>query len=117
MWLPCSQTSGCLDSAAASVVPLGELLSRRPLFVSLFLGRLYLQEDIRSGIPSQPRGPADISPEIDPSSLPVPVPFSLETINCLCHHRIIIQHIPLGHHSMREEILSNILVAPTFNQL
>ena len=32
----------------------------------------YLQ-DGRSGIPSQPRGPADISPEIDPSSLPVPV--------------------------------------------
>jgi len=25
--------------------------------------------------------------------------------------------IPLGHHSMREEILSNIFVAPTFNQL
>jgi len=43
--------------------------------------------------------------------------FSLETINCLCHHRIIIQHIPLGHHSMREEIRSNIFVAPTFNQL
>ena len=33
----------------------------------------YLQ-DGRSGIPSQPRGPADISPEIDPSSLPVLVP-------------------------------------------
>jgi len=48
---------------------------------------------------------------------PFPFQFSLETINCLCHHRIIIQHIPLGHHSMREEILSNILVAPTFNQL
>ena len=46
-----------------------------------------------------------------------PFQFSLETINCLCHHRIIIQHIPLGHHSMREEILFNILVAPTFNQL
>ena len=44
-------------------------------------------------------------------------PFSLETINCLCHHIIIIQHIPLGHHSMREEILSTILVARTFNQL
>ena len=48
---------------------------------------------------------------------PFPFQFSLETINCLCHHRIIIQHIPLGHHSMREEILSNILVVPTFNQL
>jgi len=32
------------------------------------------------------------------------VKLGLETINCLCHHRIIIQHIPLGHHSMREEI-------------
>ena len=49
---------------------------------------------------------------------PFPFQFSLETINCLCHHRIIFQHIPLGHHSMREEILSNILVAPTtsFNE-
>ena len=46
---------------------------------------------------------------------PFPFQFSLETINCLCHHRIIIQHIPLGHHSIREEILPNILVAPTFN--
>ena len=43
--------------------------------------------------------------------------LGLETINCPCHHRIIIQHIPLGHHSMREEIFSNIPVAPTFNQL
>ena len=25
-----------------------------------------------------------------------PFQFSLETINCLCRHRIIIQHIPLG---------------------
>jgi len=48
---------------------------------------------------------------------PFPFQFSLETINCLCHHRIIIEHIPLGHHSMREELLFNILVAPTFNQL
>ena len=32
----------------------------------------YLQDGC-SGIPSQPRGPVDISPEIDPSSLPVPV--------------------------------------------
>ena len=29
----------------------------------------------------------------------------LITGNCFCHHRIIIQHIPLGHHSMREELL------------
>ena len=43
---------------------------------------------------------------------PFPFQFSLETINCLCHHRIFIQRIPLGHHLMREEILSNILVAP-----
>ena len=34
---------------------------------------------------------------------PFPFQFGLETINCLCHHRIIIQHVPLGHHSMREE--------------
>ena len=33
----------------------------------------YLQ-DGRSGTPSRPRGPADISPETDPSSLPVHVP-------------------------------------------
>jgi len=46
---------------------------------------------------------------------PFPFQFSLETINCLCHHRIIIQHIPLKHHSMRE-VLFNILVAPTFNE-
>jgi len=48
---------------------------------------------------------------------PFPFQFSLETINCLCHHSIIIQHIPIGQRSMREEIFSNILVAPTFNQL
>ena len=47
---------------------------------------------------------------------PFPFQFSLETINCLCHHSIIIQHIPLKHHSMREEVLFNILVAPTFNE-
>ena len=46
---------------------------------------------------------------------PFPFQFSLETIKCLRHHRIIIQHIPLGHHSIREEILCNILIAPTFN--
>ena len=33
----------------------------------------YLQ-DGRSGSPSRPRSPADISPETDPSSLPVHVP-------------------------------------------
>ena len=31
-------------------------------------------ENGRYGIPSRPRGPADVSPRIDPSSLPVPVP-------------------------------------------
>jgi len=48
---------------------------------------------------------------------PLLILFSLETIYCFCCHRIIIQHIPLGHHSMREKELSNILIAPTFNQL
>ena len=38
-------------------------------------------------------------------------------IYCFCCHRIIIQHIQLGHHSMREKELSNILIAPKFNQL
>jgi len=28
-----------------------------------------------------------------------------------------IPHIPFGHHSMRERVLSNVLVAPTFNRL
>jgi len=32
-------------------------------------------------------------------------------------HRMIIQRIPLGHHSTREKELSNILSAPTFNRL
>jgi len=43
--------------------------------------------------------------------------FSLETIYCFRCHRIIIQHIPLRYHSMTEKELSNILHAPTFNQL
>ena len=43
--------------------------------------------------------------------------FRLETIYRFCCHRIIIQHIPLGYHSTREKELSNILIAPTFNQL
>jgi len=34
--------------------------------------------------------------------------FSLETIYCFCCHRIIMQHIPLGHHSMREKGLSTV---------
>ena len=50
-----------------------------------------------------------VYPRIPPPNTP------LITGNCFCHHRIIIQHIPLGHHSMGKEILSNILVAPTFN--
>jgi len=34
--------------------------------------------------------------------------FSLETICCFCCHRFIMQHIPLGHHSMREKGLSTV---------
>ena len=45
-----------------------ENLFYRPLILAGYL------QDGRSGIPSRPRGPADISPRIDPSSLPVPVP-------------------------------------------
>jgi len=86
----------------------------------LFFSPIYLQDTCRTAAQESCH-----SPEVQRTSVqkltnllcPFPFQFSLETINCLCHHRIIIQHIPLGHHSMREEILSNILVAPTFNQL
>ena len=44
-----------------------------------------------------PRGPADISPKNTHLLCPFSFQFSLETIYCLCRHRIIIQHIPLGH--------------------
>jgi len=59
----------------------------------------YLQ-DGRSGISLRPRGPADISPKQTHLLCPFPFQFSLETMNCLCRHRIIIQRIPLGHHSI-----------------
>ena len=41
----------------------------------------------------------------------------LKPLTVFCCHRIIIQHIPLGNHSMRVKELSNILIAPIFNQL
>jgi len=117
------------NSAAAMSCPRNSSEVRRPFRVSagrravasseetveLLAG--YLQ-DGRSGISLRPQGPADISPKTDPfffarsrSSL-VLKPFTV-----FCCHRIIIQHIPLAHHSMREKELSNILSAPTFNQL
>jgi len=44
---------------------------------------------------------------------PFPFQFSPETVYRFCCRRIIIQHnVPLGHRSMREKELSNILIVP-----
>ena len=40
--------------------------------------------------------------------------FWLETIYCLCCHRMVIWHIPPGYYSMRKKELSNIFIASTF---
>ena len=87
-----------------------------PLFASMD----YLQDTCRTAALELRHGPEAQRTSVQKQThllCPFTFQFDLETINCLCHHRIIIQHIPLGHHSMREEILSNIAVAPTFNQL
>ena len=72
---------------------------------------IHLQDTCRTAAPELRHGPEVQRTSVQKQThllCPFTFQFGLETINCLCHHRIIIQHIPLGHHSMGEEILSNI---------
>ena len=84
------------------------------VFLWIFLDTCMDTCRMTTRISKRPRGPADTSPKTDPSSLDVLLAILSSYFYRLCHHNIIIQHIPLGHHSLREE-LSNDLIASTFN--
>ena len=104
------------------VRPLYATCMATPLLTSAVLraALLYLQDTCRMAAPDLRHGLEVQRTSVQKQThllCPFTFQLGLETMNCLCHHRIIIQHIPLGHHSMREEIFSNIPVAPTFNQL
>ena len=64
---------------------------------------LYLHDTCRTAAPVLRHGPeAQRTSVLKQTHLlcPFTFQFGLETINCLCHHGIIIRHIPLGHHSI-----------------